>query len=394
MQVNSFSTEIVLNTRRSYHSGYAGSLPDQVLANVLSATARAPLIGASRTIYVALPSNVYRYDPLLRELVLHLPGNHRYSSTHAFEVGVVCGAPEDAGAGQLYGHLAATAFWSDTSNQPAGCTMEYATWHANDHWDAGELTIVNIYGSMGTVSGMTSTLVAVSSDGSLPDPSTDGSVILETALADLDFGSQFVGTELSLSQLAQIAWASYGATDHMNIKGHAGLTVGSAMASYYLTGRIYVVRSVGVERYHVRLPSGAKTTRDHRIERVTDGDRRPQLRAAAARIPATAPNYFVYCADDTNRIRSLEAGFGGAAALLQATSLNLRGHMTAGFSSAERSAIIDALGIPASDLPLLVFSTGSPATPVRRDADHQIKGVKAGSKTVQDAEDTIKAYME
>jgi len=393
MQHHAFSTELVLNTRRSYHSGYSGSLPDQVLANVLLAGARAPLIGAGRTIYVARPDNVYRYDPLQHALTVHTPGNQMFNASHAFEVGVICDVPEDAGAAQLFGHLAVTAFWSDVSNQPAGCTMEYATWHANDHWGAGELTMVNVYGSMETVAGMTSNLVAVSSDGSLPDPSMDGSVAIEDAWADLHWTSQFAGAELTLGELAQMAWASYGATDHTNVKGHAGLTVGSAMASYFLTGRIYIVRSVGVDRYHVRLPGGGKTTRDHRIERVTEGDAREALHTAVPRIPSTAPNYLVFCADEVERIRSVEAGFAGAAVLLQATALDLGGHLSAGFSTPERSAIVAALGLPADDLPLLVCAVGQPAAPKRRDVDHRIKEVEAGARERIEAARTIDEYM-
>lgn len=361
-QVNQFSTETVLNTRRSYHSGFGQPLSDQVLANVLWATAGSPLIGTGRTIYVALPDNLYRYDPFRHELVFHLSGNRMYKSWHGFEIGVSCDVAEDAGASQLYGHLAVTSFWNSTANQPVCCTMEYATWHANDDWEAGELTMVNVYGLKETVSGMTSTLVANSSDESLPSPDTSGSVLFENALAHLNFGTQFDSTELGLGQLAQLVWASYGVTDHINTNNHAGLTVGSARGTYRLTGRIYMVRSAGVDRYHVRLPAGDRTTRDHRIERVTDGDRRPQLRNAAGRIPESAPDYFVYCAGNLDRIESVEAGFAGAAALLQATSSGLRGHMAADFSSAERSAIIDALGIPSDDLPLLVFSAGRPST--------------------------------
>jgi hypothetical protein len=163
---------------------------------------------------------------------------------------------------------------------------------------------------------------------------------------------------LSLEQLSQLAWASYGNTPHTTSNGRAGITAASAIASYYLTGRIYIVRSVGVERYHIRLPGGQATTRDHRIERVTDGDQRPQLRSAVPRIPQTAPNYFVYCATTASRYQLLEAGYCAAGALLQARSLDLQGFFTADFTSAERTAIINALGIPATDLPLVIFSGG------------------------------------
>jgi hypothetical protein len=217
--------------------------------------------------------------------------------------------------------------------------------------------MVCCFGRANSVNGITGQLVAISSDGSLPDPSTDGDVLLEDALEALDYGTQFAPTELGLSDLSQIAWGSYGCTPHFAI-GRAALTVASAIALYYMTGRIYMVRSVGVERYHIRKPSGSTSSRDHRIERVTNGDRRPDLRAATPKLPQTAPNYFVYCAAGTSNWQLVEAGFCGAGALLQASSIDLKGHVCADFTSQERTAIINALSIPADHLPLLIFSTG------------------------------------
>jgi hypothetical protein len=217
--------------------------------------------------------------------------------------------------------------------------------------------MVCCFGRANSVNGITSQLVAVSSDGSLPDPSTDGSIPLEMALDELIHGGQFGAAELGLNDLSQIAWASYGCTPHYAI-GRAALTVASAVANYYLAGRIYLVRSDGVERYHVRDTSGSSSTRDHRIERVTNGDRRPNLRAASPKLSQTAPNYFVFCGSGTSDWQRVEAGFSGASALLQASSINLKGHCSAGFTSSERAAIINALSIPSNHIPLLVFAAG------------------------------------
>jgi hypothetical protein len=358
-QINTFSSEIIMNSRKSYHSGYSGTLSDQILANVLWAASRAPMIGANRTIYVARPDNVYYYDPVLHDIILHLSGNHMSESNLAFEVGVASDLAEDAGTALHYAHLASTSFWTSTSSQPCCCPKESARNNANNTWNPSQsIQIANCHGLMGTVSGVTSQCVAISSNGSLPNPSTDGAVLLEDALADLQYGEQFLSNELGLEQLSQLAWASYGNTPHITSNNRGGLTAASAVANYYLTGRIYMVRSEGVERYHIRLPSGQASTRDHRIERVTDGDRRPQLRSAVARIPQTAPNYFVYCAATADRWQLIEAGYCAAGALLQATSMDLQGYFTAEFTSAERTAIINALGIPSTDLPLVVFSGG------------------------------------
>lgn len=204
-QVNTFSSEIVLNSRRSYHSGYHGTLSDQILANALWAASRAPTIGSNRMIYVARPDNVYRYDPALHEIVLHLSGNHMSESSLAFEIGVASDLAEDAGSALQYANLAATSFWVNTNNQPCCIPKESATTNANNTWQPDlSIRLVNCYGLMGTVSGVTSECVAHSSDLSLPDPSTDGPILLENGLASLRYGDQFLRNELSLDRLSQL----------------------------------------------------------------------------------------------------------------------------------------------------------------------------------------------
>ena len=147
------------------------------------------------------------------------------------------------------------------------------------------------------------------------------------------------------------------------------------MSQNYLTGKIYIVRSLGVASYHIRDVSGQPDTRDHRIERVTDGDRRPQLRNAISRLPQTAPNYFVYCATTASRYQLLEAGFADAGALLQTSSINLQGYFTANFTSSERTAIINALSIPATYLPLLIFSAGQEFVGMEERKNKQLNGI-------------------
>jgi hypothetical protein len=378
VQVNTFSSEIVMNSRRSYHSGYSGTLSDQILANVLWAVSRAPLIGSGRTIYVARPDNVYEYDPQQHEINLHLSGNHMSEGNCAFEVGVASDLAEDAGTALCYSLLAATAFWASSNNQPSSIPKESAYTNANNNWDpVSTIQMVHCHGLMGTVSGITSSCVAHSSNGSLPDPVTDGSVLLEHGLATLPYGDQFASTELTLAELGQVAWASYGNNPHMTSNNRAGLTVASAVANYYLTGRIYIIRSEGVERYHMRLPLGQANTRDHRIERITDGDRRDQLRAAVARLPQNAPNYFVYCATTATRWQLLEAGYGASSALLQTATMDLQGYHTADFTSGERTAIINALGIPSTDLPLLIFSVGQPLVGINEHHSNTSEAVAA-----------------
>ncbi len=383
-QINTYSSEIVMNSRRSYHSGYTNVLTDQVLANILWACSRAPVIGANRIIYVARTDNVYRYDPVAHDIILHLAGNHKSESGAAFEVGVAANLAEDAGAALGYGALAVEGFWTTTSSQPMGIPKESATTNANSNWSpALTVQMVNCHGLMATVSGITNQLVAVSSDGSLPNPSTDGTVILENALANLRYGTEFNSTALTLNQLSQLAWASYGNTPH-TAGSKAALTVASAAMNYYLTAHIYMVRPEGVERYYIRQTSGSESTRDHRIVRVTTGDRRPQLRSAISRLPQNAPAYFVYCATTATRWQLIEAGYASASALLQATSLNLQGHFTANFSAAERTAISTALGIPAADLALEIFSAGEPLVGVGEREEGTVRFLNAAPNPFTD----------
>ncbi|MEO0070132.1 MAG: hypothetical protein ABIK18_04990 [candidate division WOR-3 bacterium] len=385
--VNTFSTEICLNSRRSYHSGYSGSLSDQILANVLWAASKAPLMGSSRIIYVARSDNVYRYDPAQHDIILHLAGNHMSESNLAFEVGITGDFSEDAGTALFFAKIASFSFWTSTTNQPSACVKESGRSNAQANWNpTGTIHMVCCFGRMPTVSGMTSQLVAISSNGTLPNPTTNGTVLLENALNNLKYGNQFLSTELTLQQISQIAYASYGNTPHTSTNGRAALTVPSAVANYYLTARIYIVRSEGVERYHIRTPGGGNTTRDHRIERVTTGDRRPNLRSAVPRLPQTAPNYFVYCAAQAANYQLQEAGYAGASALLQASSMvpPLQGYFTANFTSSERTAIINALGIPSADLPLFIFSVGTPASLIEEGSSENRIHIKVSPNPFRD----------
>ncbi|KPK67422.1 hypothetical protein AMJ87_13370, partial [candidate division WOR_3 bacterium SM23_60] len=134
-QINTHSLEIVLNSRRSYHSGYSGALSDQILANVLWASSRAPIIGTNRTIYVARTDNVYRYDPVGHDIIVHRTGNHMSETNCAFEVGIASDLAEDAGSALQYAHLASLSFWTTTTDQPSGCPKESCTTNANSSWN-------------------------------------------------------------------------------------------------------------------------------------------------------------------------------------------------------------------------------------------------------------------
>jgi len=360
---NSF--EILSNSRYSVHSGFASTLPRQVLSNILWAMNRVPLLGSYREIYVATPTNVYLYDSTAHALVVYLAGNHRYNSGSSFEVGIACTRNEEAGYAIQAGLLAGEAFWDSSGGNVVSCPMQFATNYANSNWNPTHpIMMVDVFGQA-TATGLTSVCQAVSSDSSLPRPQVLGSDTFEVLVSNLLQDSLFDPANLPIDAVSQLLWAGDGVTPHMPI-GKRGLTIPSAVANYYLTRKVCLVADTAVMRYNNRLPPGTNmATADHRLELVTSGDRRPQLRAASPGIPSTAPVYIVACVANTGLNWAVqEAGFAGFQYLMQAQALGLQGFLVAPITPPERSAIITALGLPGTDFPIVVFACGAPSTGV------------------------------
>jgi hypothetical protein len=370
--IHSNSFEIISNSRYSAHSGFTGLLSDTVLSNVLWAMSRVPsFVSSYREIYVATPTNVYLYDSANHVLNVHLAGNHRYSSNSAFEVGIAVERDEEAGLAVQAGLLAGDAFWSRGSGIVTSCPMAFAANYANSNWSPTHtINMVDVFGRM-AVTGLTDSCVAISSDSTLPRPVTDGPDTFEVVVANEGQDTVFDPAMLPLSAISQLLWAGYGVTPHMAV-GKRGLTVASAVANYYLTQHIYVVTDTAVMRYCNRLPSGSMSTSDHRLQLVTSGDRRDTLRAACARLPATAPVYVVVCYTDTTTAWAIiETGFVGWQYAMQAEALGLGGCLTAPLTPDERAAIRTTLGLPVSEYPIIVFSTGGLVTGVAESQGHQ-----------------------
>lgn len=357
--INRNSFEVISNSRYSFHSGFNTNLSNQVLSNILWAMARAPQIGSYREIYVAKPNNLYLYNPENHTLVLHLSGNRRSNSNAAFEIGVATERYEEAGLLIQLGLLSATSFWDSLSNA-VSCPMQSATNYANNNWSPYHpIRMVNVHG-FAQRRGIDTTNIATSSDSSLPRPIIYQNDTFEILISNLSFDTTFLPSPLSLDKISQILWAGYGVTPHITANNRRGLTVPSAIANYYLTRRIYLVNEYGVYRYHNRLPPGTNlTTADHRIELIVNEDRRGALRNAIPRIPQTAPVYIVIAVGDTSsNYQLLEAGFVGIQMLLQAKALNLSGSLTLPLSPNERNLIREALSLPSSDFPVILFSGG------------------------------------
>lgn len=356
------STEITLNSRISYHGGWSASYTDQQLGDVLDAAARGAWVGAPPTIYAATPQNVYRYDHANHSLILHKAGDWRSDGTAAFEVGIAADNIVDAGASMHLAQLESVALWTGTASQLASCPRATATTYANNNWNPPQPIDIAISYGRRNVSGITSTLVAISSDGSLPNPHTDGSVYLDNALASLLTGREFSSDELTAEEVSQVLWGAYGCSNHFAAGGKAGLVCASAVANYYLVRHIYSVGPAGVYRYHVRRPPGTdQTTRDHRIELVTPGDVRAALRSALPALP-TAPQYIIICIATTGDWPTLEVGFAGMGAMLQASTIGLQSFPDGGFTSGEQSAIRFVTGIPTTDTPIMIVSYGRTGT--------------------------------
>jgi hypothetical protein len=357
--VHEFSVEAVLNSRLSYHSVGNASLPEEVLPNVLWAAGKAPVVGSTRRIFVATAEGVFEYDAAAHSVSLHKEGNQMSESGIAFELAVAGDSALDAGAALQYAHLASTAFWTSKSDQVACCTKETAAQNARSSWDIDdEVQMVNCYGRVSAVAGIVTELVATPSDTSLPEPVTDGDVSFEKALESLHQATEFADAPLSVETLGQILWASYGCTAHKATNSPAGLTVASAMARYYLTERVYVVTQDGVYRYHNRLPDTDLTTRDHRLEQVGTDDVRALLCTAQPSLAKGAPAYIVFGSSEASNFSEVEAGFAGASALLQASSMGLAGQLTAATAADQ---IRNGLSLPSDDIPLLVMALGSDA---------------------------------
>jgi MYXO-CTERM domain-containing protein len=360
--VHDFSVEAVLNTRLSYHSVGDAQLPDEVLANVLWAAGKAPMVGSTRRIFAATAEGVFEYDPATHSVSLHQEGNQMSEPDIAFELAVAGDSALDAGAALQYAHLASVAFWTSQSDQVACCTKGSAVGTARSSWNIGdEVQMANCYGRVSEVTGILTELVATPSDGSLPEPVTDGEVSFETALESLHEATEFADTPLSAEILGQILWASYGCTPHRATRGSnpAGLTVGSAGARYYLTERVYLVTSEGVYRYHNHLPDADLSSRDHRLEQMSTDDLRAALCAAEPSLPQGAPAYIVWGSWEASNSSEVEAGFAGSSALLQASSLGLAGYLVA---ASAQEAIRNSLSLPSDDVPLILMAVGNVAT--------------------------------
>jgi hypothetical protein len=342
------SVEICLNSRYSDHSLF-GTANNQQIANVLWAAGIAPVTGTSRNIYITTTTGEYLYNPDTHSLSKR---SDQQVTGGAFVIDCESNLPIDTGIAYMLATLSSVSLWKSSEPAVANCPKQ-----------------TSLYFGVQNVKGLTSELAAHSSlkqgdPGWLPDPSTNGQNKLEEVLADLNYVNKFSSKNLTLQQISQLLWAGYGCTPHVTANGRMGLTVPSAMANYYLTGKIYLVNENGIHRYHNRNPSTDLTTRDHRLETINSGDKRHNLQAAVSGLPE-APCYIVVChgeigagiAQDQNWAL-LEIGFVAANILVQASAIDLGCYFNTALTPDEQAAIQKTTGIPSTDIPQLIISIG------------------------------------
>lgn len=355
--ITGHSVEICMNSRVSRHSGLGGTATDQQISNILWAAGRAPVTGSYRTIYLKTPNATYLYHPEDHSLEYYSSG----TVTNALRINYDRERDFDAGVSYVLALWASTALWTGTASQVASCPQ-----------------IADLNFGINTVPGLTSQLVAVSSDGSLPNPVTDGANNLEEVLADLRLHDSFrTDLDLTLDRLSQLLWAGYGCSAHMTSNGYGGLTVPSWTASYFLTNRIYVITE-RVSRFRNRIGTNP-ATRDHRLELVQNADVRAQLRQALPDLPA-APCYVLLCLTQTGLAtwyHRLEAGFAAGGMLLQSNALGLGCAFKAALSSAEHTAVQQITQIPTTDFPHAIVALGH--RPADLDGDGDVDAADLGA---------------
>ena len=351
------STELCFNSRASQHSGLSGTATPQQMANILWAAGRAPFVGSHRHIRVATPDATYTYDPATHELTYYSSA----TTSNALRITYDRELDFDAGISYMPALLASVSLWDGTTSQMASCPIG-----------------TGLSFGIRSVSGLTTELVAVSSDGSLPNPMTDGGRDLEQALANIGLCKQFwMGADLTPAQLSQVLWGGYGCTPHSVYGGHAGLTVPSSWARYVLSERIYVVQD-RVWRYHNRQGDDL-TTCDHRLELVHDADVRPGLRQILPDMPE-APCYILLgltaagLADWYSRI---ETGFVAGGMLVQAASIGLACDLEAPLSPEQQTSLQQLTQTPAEDYAHAVVAVGRRLADIDGDGDTDIADFNA-----------------
>jgi SagB-type dehydrogenase family enzyme len=207
--------------------------------------------------------------------------------------------------------------------------------------------------------------VAMAGEGgtvALPDPSLDGEVGVEQALAERRSVREFASGPLPLAAVSQLLWAAQGITHPTGLR-----TAPSAGALYPL--EVYLVAGAvsevvpGVYHYDPQR---------HRLVLARAGDARAELAEAALQQEwlAQAPATVVLAADFERTARKygerarryvhMEVGHAAQNLYLQATALGLGTTMVGAFRDGE---VARTLGLPEKARPLGLLPVGKPLRP-------------------------------
>jgi len=198
----------------------------------------------------------------------------------------------------------------------------------------------------------------------LPAPRTDGTVSVETALANRRSQRNFQDRAISAEQLSQILWAAYGITlpsARPQLRGGFRTTPSAGalfpLEVFAIVGNVEGIEP-GVYRY---IPDG------HKIVRIVDRDVRNELMIAALgqRMVGAAPVSVFYSAvfsRSTGRYGErgiryvyIELGHSAQNVYLQAEALGLGTVAVGAFIDTRVSQI---LGLPANETPLYIMPIG------------------------------------
>ena len=194
----------------------------------------------------------------------------------------------------------------------------------------------------------------------LPNAQTDGTVSLEKTIKVRRTIRSFTSQQLTLEQVTQLLWATYGITEEKGFK-RAAASGGACypMDLYAVVGEDGV-KGMDAGLYHYE-PMG------HSVSLVSEGDLREALaRASLGQMwMATPPLSLVICAE-YDRITSrygdrgvryaiIEAGHMGQNIFLQAEALGLGAGIVGAFQD---EVVIQVMGTPPSHEPLLIMPVG------------------------------------
>ena len=194
----------------------------------------------------------------------------------------------------------------------------------------------------------------------LPKAQTDGTVSLEKTIKVRRTIRSFTSQQLTLEQLSQLLWATYGITEERGFK-RAAASGGACypMDLYAVVGEDGV-KGIDAGLYHYQ-PMG------HSVSLVSEGDFREALaRASLGQMwMATPPLSLVICAEYVRitsrygdrgvRYAMIEAGHMGQNIFLQAEALGLGAGIVGAFEDEE---VARTVGTTPGHEPLLIMPVG------------------------------------